>query len=444
MNAQAVPVRVTIPEPFKPLLLENWRYKFYHGGRGGGKSYAFADSILMKARQRKLFVACLREIQDSIKDSVYKLLCDRISHYQLNDYRVYEDRIDNLVTGSRIIFKGLRDQDPQKIKSLEGVDIAWIEEAQTITQKSWEILDPTIRKDGSEIWISMNRMEVNDPLWKILAANPDERTLVRKVNYYDNPFCPAELKIQAEKSKRVDYEGYCHIWLGEPLAQGDYKLINADTVREAFVPKMDGSTSPLVIGLDIARAGSDRSVFCFRRGRWCYRLHVLRGFDTVELADLTTRFIKDYQPARLFLDLGNSGAGVYDILNHRGFSEVVKGVNFGGKPIARDRYKNKRAEMWDAVNQWLRQDLPVQLPEDEELFDELCGIERVKVAQDQLQLEDKEEFKKRVGRSPDKADALALTFAEPVYDTGKPKLYGNGYVTFDDLFNDAGKGTLEW
>ena len=67
MNAQAVPVRVTIPDPFKPLLLENWRYKFYHGGRGGGKSYAFADSILMKARQRKLFVACLREIQDSIK-----------------------------------------------------------------------------------------------------------------------------------------------------------------------------------------------------------------------------------------------------------------------------------------------------------------------------------------------------------------------------------------
>ena len=123
---------------------------------------------------------------------------------------------------------------------------------------------------------------------------------------------------------------------------------------------------------------------------------------------------------------------------------MVKGVNFGGKPIARDRYKNKRAEMWDAVNQWLRQDLPVQLPEDEELFDELCGIERVKVAQDQLQLEDKEEFKKRVGRSPDKADALALTFAEPVYDTGKPKLYGNGYVTFDDLFNDAGKGTMEW
>lgn len=437
-------VQVNIPKPFEPLLREKWRYKFYYGGRGGGKSYAFADSILMIGRQRKVFVACLREIQDSIKDSVYKLLSDRISHYELNDYRVFEDRIDNIVTGTRIIFKGLRDQDPQKIKSLEGVDIAWIEEAQTITKKSWDILDPTIRKDGSEIWISMNRMEVNDALWKILAANPDERTLVRKVNYYDNPFCPNEIKIQAEKCKRTDYDDYCHIWLGEPLSQGDYKLINAVTVREAMKPKMDASTSPLVIGLDIARAGSDRSVFCFRKGRWVYKLHVLRGFDTVELADLATRFIKDYQPARLFLDLGNSGAGVYDILSHRGYAEVVKGINFGGKAIQPERYKNKRAEMWDSVNQWLRQDLPVELPDDEELFDELCGIERIKVAQDQLQLEDKEAFKKRLGRSPDKADALALTFAEPVYDTGRPKLYGNGYVTFDDLFNDAGKDNEGW
>lgn len=425
-----------IPAPFKPLLREKWRYKFYHGGRGGGKSYAFADSILMLCRSEKLFVACLREIQDSIKDSVYKLLCDRINYYGLEDFRAYEDRIDNLVTGSRIIFKGLRDQDPQKIKSLEGVDICWIEEGQTISKKSWEILDPTIRKEGSEIWVSMNREEINDPLWMALAANPDERTLVRKVNYYDNPFCPDELKMQAEKSKNTDYRAYLHIWAGEPLEQGDYKLINAETVREAMKPKMDGSTSPLVIGLDIARAGSDRSVFCFRRGRWCFKLHVVRGFDTVELADLATRFIKDYRPQRMFLDLGNTGAGVYDILVHRGYGEIVKGINFGGKAIQYDRYKNKRAEMWDSANQWLRQDLPVELPNDEELFDELCGIERIKVAQDQLQLEDKEAFKKRIGRSPDKADALALTFAEPVYDNGKPKVYGNGYVTFEELFNE--------
>lgn len=437
-------VKVMIPTPFRPLLKENWRYKFYYGGRAGGKSFAFADSVLMRAREKKVFVACVREIQDSIKDSVYKLLCDRIDYYGLDDFRAYEDRIDNLATGSRIIFKGLRDQNAQNIKSLEGVDICWIEEAQTITKKSWEILDPTIRKDGSEIWISMNRMEENDPLWKLVAANPDERTLVCKVNYYDNPYCPAEIKIQAAKCKERDFDDYCHIWLGEPVSQGDYKLINSKTVRAAMKPKMDGSTSPLVIGLDIARCGTDRSVFCFRKGRWCYRLHVVKGFDTVELADLATRFIKDYRPQRLFLDLGNSGAGVYDILKHRGFGEVVKGINFGGKAILNDRYKNKRAEMWDSINQWLRGDLPVQLPDDEELFDELCGVERVKIAQDQLQLEDKDKFRERIGRSPDKADALALTFAEPVFDNGRPRLYGNGQVTFEQLFKDVGGKDTGW
>lgn len=102
--------------------------------------------------EKKLLIACLREIQDSIKDSVHKLLSDRIAFYGLNDYKVYEDRIDNLVTGTRFIFKGLREQDSQKIKSLEGVDIAWIEEAQTISKKSWEIWSrqsaKTDRKSG--------------------------------------------------------------------------------------------------------------------------------------------------------------------------------------------------------------------------------------------------------------------------------------------------------
>ena len=104
-----------IPEAFAPLLTERWRYKFYYGGRGGGKSYAFADSLALLGAQKKIFVACLREIQDSIKDSVYKLLKERIELYQLPGYRFYEDRIDNVKTGSRFIFKGLRDQNSQNI-----------------------------------------------------------------------------------------------------------------------------------------------------------------------------------------------------------------------------------------------------------------------------------------------------------------------------------------
>lgn len=423
---------VQIAAAFKPLLTEPKRIKFYYGGRGGGKSYAFADSLLLMGRMRCLFIACLREIQDSIKESVYKLLCDRIKYYDLRDYKIWEDRIENKLTGTRFIFKGLRDQDAQKIKSLEGVDIAWIEEGQSISKKSWEILEPTIRKDGSEIWISMNREEETDPLWVLVGNKPDERTLVRKVNYYDNPFCPQELKLQAEKSKRENYDDYLHVWEGEPVQQGNTKLIGGQAVKKAFEPKMDNSTSPLIIGLDIARFGDDTTVFCFRKGRWCYRFDTYTHKDMVEVANIATNFIREYRPARLFLDDGGVGGGVYDILKDRGLGEVVRGVNFGGNAIDDERYANRRAEMWDCVREWLTQ--VVQLPSDDRLLDDLCAVNKKYDRRGRLQLESKEEVKKRLGRSPDKADALALTFAEPVYDVGRPRMYGNGNVSFEELF----------
>ena len=94
---KAPELKIEIAEVFRPLLSEAHRIKFYYGGRGGGKSYAFADSLLLLGRQKKLFIACLREIQDSIKDSVYKLLCDRISSWGLNDYKIFENKIENMM-----------------------------------------------------------------------------------------------------------------------------------------------------------------------------------------------------------------------------------------------------------------------------------------------------------------------------------------------------------
>lgn len=438
-------ITIQIAQNFAPLLTEKQRIKFYYGGRAGGKSYAFADSLLLLGRQKKILAACLREIQDSIKDSVHKLLSDRINYYGLNDYKIYESRIENKLTGSKFIFKGLRDQDIQKIKSLEGVDIAWIEEAQTITKKSWSILEPTIRKDGSEIWISMNRETESDPLWNLIAAKPDDRTLVKCVNYYDNPFCPQEIKIQAAKCQRENPEDYSHIWLGAPLSHAESCLISAKEVREAFKPKMDSSTSPLVIGLDIARYGSDKTSFCFRRGRWCQRFETFNHLDNVEVADKATFFIRQYQPQRVFMDIGGQGAGVYDILKDRGFGEIIRGIYFGAKAINNERYFNRRAEMWDGLNLWLKSEPPVQLPYDEELFEELAALNKKYDRYGRLQLEEKDELKKRIGRSPDKGDALALTFAEPVFDNGRPLLYGNGKVSVEEMFDWDRKGKkLQW
>lgn len=211
-----------IPKIFAPLMKLKRRYKLYYGGRAGGKSYAFADSLLLLGRMKKLRIACMREVQDSIKDSVHKLLSDRINFYGLSDYKISETKIVNQLSGTVFIFKGLREQDSNNIKSLEGIDIVWLEEAQKISKKSWEILDPTIRKAGSEIWISMNREEENDPVWQAVGANPDELTLVVKVNYTDNPFCPEEMRYLAQKCQKESPEDYEHIWLGAPVAVGSH------------------------------------------------------------------------------------------------------------------------------------------------------------------------------------------------------------------------------
>ena len=437
-------MEVKIPSKFRPLLTEHYRNKLYYGGRAGGKSYAFADCLLLLARQKMIFVACVREIQNSIKDSVYKLLKDRAEYYHFDDFAFYEDRIENSLTGSKFVFKGLRDQNKQNIKSLEGVDICWIEEGQSISKASWEVLNPTIRKEGSEIWVSMNREEENDPIWKALTSNIDSRTLVVKINYYDNPFCPEEMKYLAEKCKEESLDDYEHIWLGAPVQQGNKKLIASKDVRRAIEPKMDSSSSPLIIGVDVARFGDDKTCLCYRKGRYCYKIQSYAKMSNVDIANLLTSEIKTLHPSRIFIDIGGVGAGVYDILVDRGYREVVRAVNFGGKATLSDRYYNKRAEMWGEANEWLKNpDLPVQIPNDDELFDDLCSVEKKVDDKGRLRLEKKEDVKERIGRSPDKADAFVLTFASPVIDNGKIKMYGNGNVTVGSLF-ELNQGDTGW
>ena len=424
---------------FKPLVSQQKRYKFYYGGRGGGKSYAFADALLALSYTKKLFIACVREAQNSIKDSVYKLLHDRAGIYGMKELIFYEDKVVNAKTGTVFIFKGLKDQNSQNIKSLEGVDYCWIEEGQTISRKSWEILDPTIRKDGSEIWVSMNREEENDPLWMELAANPDDRTLVKKVNYYDNPFCPEELKMQAEKCKKEDYESYLHIWEGEPLAQGTMKLIASRDVHRALEFKVDNSNNylPLIVGVDVARFGDDRTAICRRKGRQAFKMQTYKGLDTIAVANLVTAIILEEKPARVNIDAGANGAGVVDILKHRGYGAVVEGVNFGAHAQNPVIYGNRRAEMWDRVNQWLKDEAGASLVDMGDILPDLTAPEKKFDNQSRLFLEQKADIKKRLGFSPDLGDALALTFAELSYPDSLRNeqntfVDSNVYVTFDN------------
>lgn len=410
--------QVEIQEAFLPLLTVHKRYKLYHGGRGGGKSYAFADAILLLARTKKLRVACIREVQNSIKDSVYQLLRDRCDMHGFDDFIFYEDRVVNSFTGSTIIFKGMNNNNAANIKSLEGVDICWIEEAQVLSEKSWNILDPTIRKEGSEIWASMNREEEYDPIWKAIAVNPTNEAIIVKVNYYDNKFCPDTLKIQAERMKETDFLRYLHIWEGEPVQEGDHKLINLVDVRKALDTTLDPSTvdsMPLILGVDVARFGDDKTAIARRKGRQIYDVTSYSNMSVTQVANLVKNVIHEEHPAIVNIDVGGLGAGVYDILVEDGYQEIVRAVNFGEKAQEEERFCNRRAEMWARLRDWLTAELPVSMVNCKGLTEDLTAPFKDYDKLGRLLLEKKADIKQRIGRSTDVGDAVALCFAEREY-----------------------------
>lgn len=407
-------MKVELPKAFEELLTTNARYKLYYGGRAGGKSFAFADALITLATSKKLLIACVREVQNSIKDSVYKLISDRIHFYQLDSlYRFYDDRIVNLKNNSKFIFKGIMDYNAQNIKSLEGVDICWCEEAQKISARAWEILNPTIRKPNSEIWLSLNREEENDPVWKALARTDDPDVIVRKVNYYDNPYCPENMKKLALKTKKENYDEYLHIWEGEPRHDEGNHLIGRKEIYQAMENEVhvDMGLYPLIVGVDVARFGDDKTAVCFRRGRQVISLKSYAKFDVVQVAHLIASIIAEYRPLKVCVDIGGIGAGVYDVLVADGLSECVVPINFGEKAENPERYVNRRAEMWARLRDWLKSSVPVKLPKVEGVVEDLTAPTVIFDSLGRLQLEAKAEIKKRIGHSTDMGDALALTFA---------------------------------
>ena len=204
---------IKVPAKFK-YLYQKKRYKVFYGGRGGAKSWSFATVLLLKAVQEPLRILCCREVQHSMKESVHKLLCTQIERMGLSQrYKIQRDKITG-INGSEFIFHALK-HDPMQIKSLEGVDIAWVEEAQKVSKASWDLLIPTIRKDGSEIWISFNPDLESDPTYQNFVANRRADSFVVKVNYYDNPFFTKSLLSELEFLKQNDYQHYLHIWEGE-------------------------------------------------------------------------------------------------------------------------------------------------------------------------------------------------------------------------------------
>ena len=208
---QAV-AQAQFPIKLQPLF-KKARYKICYGGRGGAKSWGIARALLIMAARKPLRILCAREFQASIKDSVHKLLCDQIEALGLLPfYEITQTSIRGL-NGSEFAFIGLKNN-PTNIKSFEGVDICWVEEGQTVSRLSWNILIPTIRKAGSEIWVSFNPDLETDETYQRFVVKPPRDAIIIKINWSDNPWFPETLKLEKDALKERDPQAYNVVWEG--------------------------------------------------------------------------------------------------------------------------------------------------------------------------------------------------------------------------------------
>lgn len=212
-------LKIEVPKEFKVLfdLDSDLRHIVLYGGRASGKSTSVALSLLVLGMNKKLRILCTREVQNSIADSVHKLLADLISKYKLNTWEVQKDIIRNKQTGSEIFFKGLHNNS-QSIKSIEGIDIVWVEEAQSVSADSINTLVPTIRKAGSRLIWTFNRLTENDPVWELIVKKADDRTFVQRINSDAIESLLSKEIIEEREKMRIDNpEMFEHVWLGEPM-----------------------------------------------------------------------------------------------------------------------------------------------------------------------------------------------------------------------------------
>lgn len=209
-------VPLEIPEKLLPML-QPMRFKIAHGGRGGAKSHTVAQLLIMRSMQRKLRILCVREVQKSLKESSMQVLKDYIERLGLGEYfEALKTEIRCRTTGSTFSFSGLKDHTADSIKSFEGADIVWVEEAHSVTQHSWTILIPTIlRTDGAEIWATFNPDQETDYVYHRFVVNHDPDALVIEVNWRDNPWFNKAMNDERLKLKAVNDDLYNHVWEGK-------------------------------------------------------------------------------------------------------------------------------------------------------------------------------------------------------------------------------------
>lgn len=225
--------RVDLPR-YAARLIEPARYKVLYGGRAAGRSWTVARLLLLEAARRRVRVLCAREVQASMKDSVHRLLLDQIERMALPGFTSTDTEVRH-TNGSLFLFDGLR-TNPTKIKSMEGIDRCWVEEAERVSDRSWEVLLPTIRAPGSEVWVTFNPYLDTDPTYRRFVTSPPPDTVSVRSTWRDNPWLSLEIRSEIEHLRSVDPDAYQHVYEGHCLTNSEAQVLAGKWSIDAFEP----------------------------------------------------------------------------------------------------------------------------------------------------------------------------------------------------------------
>ncbi|WP_420804215.1 PBSX family phage terminase large subunit [Rahnella rivi] len=265
--------RPSLNPALRPFWTTKARNKVLYGGRASSKSWDAAGMAIFLADKYKLRFLCTRQIQNKIDESVYALLKIQIERFGLRHrFRILDNKIINRFTGSEFMFYGLW-RHVSEIKSLESIDVLWNEEAHGITEAQWEILEPTIRKEGSECWFIFNPTLVTDFVWRNFVVDPPADTIVRKINYDENGFLSQTMQNVIAAAKQRDPEVFEHVYLGVPRTDDDQAIIKLSWVEAAIDAHKKLGFAPSGrkrIGFDVADSGADKCANVYRHGSVAY------------------------------------------------------------------------------------------------------------------------------------------------------------------------------
>lgn len=433
-------------------LLEPKRYKGAWGGRGSGKSNTMAEMVVLAmVLNPDCAVVCVREIQKSLALSAKKLIESKIEQFKLGHmFEVQQTMIKRRGGRGLCIFQGLQDHTADSIKSLEGFDIAWCEEAQALSARSLELLRPTIRKEGSEIWFSWNPRRRTDAVEQLLRGRGGERNdaIVLRANYTDNPHLPSTLLKEATDAKECEPESYPHVWLGAYEDAGSKVVIPPLWVESAIgLAQRLGLdvTGKTYSALDVAGAeeGGDQNAQALRKGIELRFLDTWNGLDTALTTHRAVKNMQEHDCTEGYYDSVGVGEGVtgewaamgrrgecprrMDMIAWNGGAGVLMPdqrieLHNPHSPINKDQYHNLKAQAWFAMRKRFENahkanlgreydpdmliSIPADLPHLAQLQDELSQPQQKPSATGKVMVDKQPDGAK----SPNLADSVVMAF----------------------------------